>query len=130
VLCCAVLCCAVLCCAVLCCAVLCCAVLCCAVLCCVHHCYCVRACVQRSDSTDFYESCLAAGLTSADVELEVWPRMWHCFQQYAEGCGVAAEGGGDAAAAAAAAAQPKPLMEVRRNARSFSDAMLYYLGLN
>jgi acetyl esterase/lipase len=46
-------------------------------------------CLQRSDSTDFYDRCLAAG--RSDVELEVWPRMWHCFQQYSEGCGVAAD---------------------------------------
>ena len=38
-----------------------------------------KHCWQRSDSTDFYEKCVAAGVT--DVELEVWPRMWHCFQQ-------------------------------------------------
>eukprot|EP01050_Picozoa_sp_SAG11_P054699 SAG11_NODE_33023_length_279_cov_1.144444_1_plen_79_part_01 len=58
--------------------------------------------VQRSDSTDFYKKCLAAGL-GASVELEIWPRMWHCFQQYAEGCGAAE---GDTTETA-----PQPLME-------------------
>ena len=39
-----------------------------------------------SDSVDFVRNAKAAGVRG--VELEVWPRMWHCFQQYAEGCGL------------------------------------------
>ena len=54
----------------------------------------------RSDSTSFYASCVAAGV--ADVELEVWPRMWHCFHEYVEGAGVA---DGDTTTT------PEPLME-------------------
>jgi len=44
--------------------------------------------VMLSDSVDFAEKAKAAG---TPVELEVWPRMWHTFTQYSEGCGLALE---------------------------------------
>lgn len=40
--------------------------------------------VMRSDAVDFAEKARAAG---SPVEVVVWPRMWHTFTQYTEGCG-------------------------------------------
>ena len=56
-----------------------------------------------SDSTEFAKRCAAAGV-GGRVELEVWPRLWHCFHQYSEGCGLA-DG------APQGAPPPKPLQE-------------------
>lgn len=38
----------------------------------------------RSDSIEFVKRLRDDGV---NAELEVWPRMWHCFHMYAEGCG-------------------------------------------
>lgn len=40
--------------------------------------------VMQSDSVDFGKKARAA---SSPVEVHVWPRMWHTFTQYSEGCG-------------------------------------------
>lgn len=40
--------------------------------------------VMLSDSTDFGEKAAAAG---SSVEVKVYPRMWHCFNRFSEGCG-------------------------------------------
>uniref|UniRef100_A0A7S4UYZ6 Alpha/beta hydrolase fold-3 domain-containing protein n=1 Tax=Alexandrium monilatum TaxID=311494 RepID=A0A7S4UYZ6_9DINO len=40
--------------------------------------------VLLSDSVDFGEKAAAAG---SPVEVTVWPRMWHSFTLYSEGCG-------------------------------------------
>ena len=39
--------------------------------------------ILRSDSVEFAARAREAG---AACELEVWPRMWHCFHQFSEGC--------------------------------------------
>lgn len=40
--------------------------------------------VMLSDSVDFGVKARAAG---SPVEVTVWPRMWHCFERFSEGCG-------------------------------------------
>merc|ERR1740123_673054 len=40
--------------------------------------------VMLSDSVDFGQKARAAG---SPVSVVVWPRMWHTFTQYSEGCG-------------------------------------------
>lgn len=40
--------------------------------------------VMLSDSVDFGAKARAAG---SPVEVTVWPRMWHCFERFSEGCG-------------------------------------------
>mmetsp|Transcript_71326 Transcript_71326/g.225340 ORF Transcript_71326/g.225340 Transcript_71326/m.225340 type:complete len:229 (-) Transcript_71326:114-800(-) len=40
--------------------------------------------VMQSDAVDFAKKAKAAG---SPVEVRVWPRMWHVFTQYTEGCG-------------------------------------------
>jgi hypothetical protein len=40
--------------------------------------------VMLSDSVDFGKKAQAAG---ASVEVQVYPRMWHCFHRFSEGCG-------------------------------------------
>mmetsp|Transcript_102479 Transcript_102479/g.182051 ORF Transcript_102479/g.182051 Transcript_102479/m.182051 type:complete len:603 (+) Transcript_102479:136-1944(+) len=40
--------------------------------------------VMLSDSVDFARKAEAAG---SNVEVKVYPRMWHCFHRFSEGCG-------------------------------------------
>lgn len=40
--------------------------------------------VMLSDSVDFGLKAKAAG---SPVQVTVWPRMWHCFERFSEGCG-------------------------------------------
>jgi acetyl esterase/lipase len=40
--------------------------------------------VMLNDSVDFGQKATAAG---SPVTVVVWPRMWHTFTQYTEGCG-------------------------------------------
>lgn len=40
--------------------------------------------VMLSDAVDFGVKARAAG---SPVEVVVWPRMWHCFERFSEGCG-------------------------------------------
>jgi len=40
--------------------------------------------VMQSDAVEFGRKAKAAG---SPVEVHVWPRMWHVFTQYTEGCG-------------------------------------------
>merc|ERR1712073_68023 len=40
--------------------------------------------VMLSDSVEFHKKAVAAG---SNVKVNVWPRMWHVFTQYSEGCG-------------------------------------------
>mmetsp|Transcript_19222 Transcript_19222/g.50563 ORF Transcript_19222/g.50563 Transcript_19222/m.50563 type:complete len:358 (+) Transcript_19222:185-1258(+) len=40
--------------------------------------------VMLSDSVEFGKKACASG---SPVEVHVWPRMWHTFTQYSEGCG-------------------------------------------
>mmetsp|Transcript_141006 Transcript_141006/g.243716 ORF Transcript_141006/g.243716 Transcript_141006/m.243716 type:complete len:625 (-) Transcript_141006:28-1902(-) len=40
--------------------------------------------VMLSDSVDFGTKAQAAG---SPVEVQVYPRMWHCFHRFSEGCG-------------------------------------------
>lgn len=40
--------------------------------------------VMLSEAVDFARKAQAAG---SPVEAKVWPRMWHCFNRFSEGCG-------------------------------------------